>query len=262
MNLKLLRRIGRMRRPSPAMVVAMVALFVALGGGAAAGIVITGADIQNGSITSVDIKNGTVQGRDIKNNSVLSRDIRNGQLKETDFDELPAARVYPVNRLSPLNPTRVINISDSAETVLEFNRKRFDTANLHDDANPSRLTAPVDGLYQITGDVQWAFPAGIVVTMIKLNGERRIATVWDRGDRYRNATSGFELLPDQFGAQQNPTTLYHLAEGDYVELYVFSLSENRLNGDGRICQSFDVPCAPEFMMHWVSPYDAPDNNNQ
>jgi hypothetical protein len=83
------------RKPSPAMIVAMIALFVALGGGATAGILITGADIQDGSITgndirnnsilSRDVRNGQLTGNDIRNNSVLSRDIRDGQLRERDF---------------------------------------------------------------------------------------------------------------------------------------------------------------------------------
>lgn len=58
-------------RVSPAMVVAILALFVAMGGTAvAAKSLITGAQIKNGSIT----------GADIKNKSLTSRDIR-GQLR-------------------------------------------------------------------------------------------------------------------------------------------------------------------------------------
>ena len=65
-------RIPRVRRPSPALVVAVLALSVALGGTSYAAITITGAQIKDGSITT--------------------RDIRNRSLRAEDFqDRLPAA---------------------------------------------------------------------------------------------------------------------------------------------------------------------------
>ena len=77
---KLLRR-----RPSPALVVATIALFVALGGGAtAASHLLTGADIQNNTIASIDIKNGTVNTNDIKNGTVNSKDIKNNSVRTLD----------------------------------------------------------------------------------------------------------------------------------------------------------------------------------
>jgi hypothetical protein len=57
-------------RPSPAMVVAVVALFSSLGGSAFAALVITGHNIKNSSVTGVDIRNGALASRDIKRNSV------------------------------------------------------------------------------------------------------------------------------------------------------------------------------------------------
>ncbi len=47
--------------PSPAMIVALVALFMAMGGSAYA-LVITGKSIRNGSITGKDVKNRTLTG--------------------------------------------------------------------------------------------------------------------------------------------------------------------------------------------------------
>jgi hypothetical protein len=55
--------------PSPSMVVAVVALFVALGGSAYA-LVITGRSIRNGTVEGSDIKNRALASRDIKPNSV------------------------------------------------------------------------------------------------------------------------------------------------------------------------------------------------
>jgi pilus assembly protein CpaF len=62
------RLFARFVRQSPAMIVAMIALFVALSGTAVAttSALITGAQIKNGSITGLDIKNKSVTALDIK----------------------------------------------------------------------------------------------------------------------------------------------------------------------------------------------------
>ena len=59
---------GRFRglRPSPSMMVAFVALFVAGAGTATAAKVITGKQIKNSSITSTDVKNGSLLRKDFK----------------------------------------------------------------------------------------------------------------------------------------------------------------------------------------------------
>jgi hypothetical protein len=59
----------RVPKPSPALVVALTALFFSLGGSAVA-FVITGHSIKNGTVTGADIKNGALASRDIKHNSV------------------------------------------------------------------------------------------------------------------------------------------------------------------------------------------------
>jgi hypothetical protein len=59
-----------LRLPSPAMVVALVALTVALGGSAYAAIVVTGKNIRNGTITGADLKNRSLQGTKIAKDRV------------------------------------------------------------------------------------------------------------------------------------------------------------------------------------------------
>ena len=54
-----------MRRPSPAMLVALLALFVALGGPAQARRLVNGADIKKGTVRSAQIKDRTIALRDI-----------------------------------------------------------------------------------------------------------------------------------------------------------------------------------------------------
>src|SRR4051794_41412697 len=70
-----MRRI-RAYRPSPAMAVALVALFVSLGG--------VSYGVATGSIDSREIKNNTVRTRDLRNNEVRGRDIRNSTIRGAD----------------------------------------------------------------------------------------------------------------------------------------------------------------------------------
>ncbi|HUR86923.1 MAG TPA: hypothetical protein VMY78_16440 [Solirubrobacteraceae bacterium] len=51
----------KLRTPSPALVISIIALAVALGGSAYAATVITSSQIRNGTIQNVDIKKGTIQ---------------------------------------------------------------------------------------------------------------------------------------------------------------------------------------------------------
>lgn len=74
-------RLARLR-PSPAMVVALIALFGSLGGvsyGLATGS-ISSREIRNNTILSRDVRNGALQGRDVKNNSLTGSDIVESRL--------------------------------------------------------------------------------------------------------------------------------------------------------------------------------------
>jgi hypothetical protein len=71
--------------PSPAMIVALVALFMAMGGSAYA-LVITGKSIRNGSITGKDIKNRSLTGSKGKPDS-----WGGGAIKESTLSTVPSA---------------------------------------------------------------------------------------------------------------------------------------------------------------------------
>lgn len=58
----------RLRRPSPALVLSVIAVFVAFTGGAVAAGKISGKQIKDGSLTGKDIKNDSLTGSDIKGN--------------------------------------------------------------------------------------------------------------------------------------------------------------------------------------------------
>lgn len=75
------------RPPSPAMVVAVIALFMAMGG-SAYGLVITGKSIRNGTVVGADIKNGALASRDMKRASIGGIAV-----KESRLGMVPSAAV-------------------------------------------------------------------------------------------------------------------------------------------------------------------------
>ena len=64
-------------RPSPALVIACIALFVALGG--------VSYGLATGSIDSREIADNTIRSKDIRDNSVYSRDLRNNDIRDIDI---------------------------------------------------------------------------------------------------------------------------------------------------------------------------------
>jgi hypothetical protein len=76
-----------MRRfaPSPAMVVALVALFVSLGG--------VSYGVATGFIDSRELKNNTVSTKDLKNNDIRGGDVRSNSLTGSDINESKLGKV-------------------------------------------------------------------------------------------------------------------------------------------------------------------------
>jgi hypothetical protein len=79
----------RIRRliPSPAMAVALLALFMAMGGSAYA-LVVTSGSIKNNTIRSLDVRNRGLLGKDVRNDGIGGRAI-----KESTLGVVPAALV-------------------------------------------------------------------------------------------------------------------------------------------------------------------------
>jgi hypothetical protein len=75
-------------KPSPAMLVALLALFVALGGSSYAALRIGSEQIRNNSVRSVDLRNNGVRGADVRTNTLTGSDI-----KESNLRKVPAARI-------------------------------------------------------------------------------------------------------------------------------------------------------------------------
>ena len=83
--------------PSPAMIVALVALFVALGGAAYAGVTLSNnsvksATIKNGEVKTADLANSAVTNLKLKNNAVNSAKVKNGSLEAADLSAAAAPK--------------------------------------------------------------------------------------------------------------------------------------------------------------------------
>lgn len=74
----------KLRRPSPALIVAIIALVVACAGSATAATLIGTKQIRNNAVNSAKIKNSSVTSADIKNGTIASGDLSKATLKRID----------------------------------------------------------------------------------------------------------------------------------------------------------------------------------
>ena len=81
----------RLRAPSPSMVVALIALFVSLGGSAYAVATIGSDDIINGSIRNRDFKDGTLRGQEAKREGFGGGAIKESSLDATKIKQVPSS---------------------------------------------------------------------------------------------------------------------------------------------------------------------------
>jgi hypothetical protein len=85
----------RNHRPTPALVVSLIALFVALSGTGYAAL----------AITSKNVKDETLTTKDVKNNSLTGKDVRDGSLGASDFGgSLPAGAQGERGPAGPAGP--------------------------------------------------------------------------------------------------------------------------------------------------------------
>jgi hypothetical protein len=92
------------------MIVALVALFVALGGGAYGALRIKSRDIANNTVRSKDVRNSTLLGRDVRNRSLGPADIKFDSLTGNQIDEPTLERVPSAADAQSLQGRRRANI--------------------------------------------------------------------------------------------------------------------------------------------------------
>jgi hypothetical protein len=125
-------------------------------------------------------------------------------------------------------------IPTSTVTKLSWAAANYDTANMYNAANPTRLTAPIAGIYNVTAAVKWRSGAG----------QHRFATIRKNGVSSDLAIS--QVAPVLAGGQFTSQVVagqIKLAAGDFIELFVFQDTGATLN----------VVNACPTQMLWMSP---------
>lgn len=97
--------------PSPALVIASLALFVALGGGAYAALKIGSGQVADNSLRSRDVRNNELRGKDVRNRSLGRADIALDSLEGPQIDEPSLARVPNAVNSQALEGRRRVNVT-------------------------------------------------------------------------------------------------------------------------------------------------------
>ncbi len=91
----------KLSRPSPALVIACLALFVSLGGvsyGVATGF-IDSRELKNNTIRTQDLRNNDIRGKDVRNSSIQGRDVAFNTLTGSDISETRLSKVPDADML-------------------------------------------------------------------------------------------------------------------------------------------------------------------
>ena len=164
-------------RPSPAMVIALIALFASMGGvsyGLAGRNTVFSNDIVNGQVKTRDIKNNDVRARDIRTGAVRSSDVRNDALTGNDVKESTLGTVPSAGTAGTAESPAYAHIL-AAGTVDSARSKGIANANV---TNPSPGTYCLDNLgftpKSVTGNVDSNDGPGVVEvsTVLTLAGTR------------------------------------------------------------------------------------------
>jgi hypothetical protein len=156
------------RRPSPALVIACIALFVALGPAAyAAHEVINSSDVVDNSLLSVDIKNEELTGADIKgsaalgvNGTILGEDIANSSLGSADFgtgsvtasDLATSAVTNAKIAANAVDASKIANDASGADNVNATRLDGIDSSGFLRNLAPLNLVGSVAGSGVIAAD--------------------------------------------------------------------------------------------------------------
>ena len=84
----------RLRRPSPALIISLIALFISMGG--------VSYGLATGSIDGREIKNSTIRGKDVRNSSLTGGDVRNNALTGADVRESSLGPVPVATAAAPV----------------------------------------------------------------------------------------------------------------------------------------------------------------
>jgi hypothetical protein len=138
------------RRPSPAMIVACLALLIALGGTSVAAV----SQLTRNSVGPLQLKNGAVTNPKIRNNAVTSAKVRNRSLLRSDFapgqlpagptgPQGPAGAAGPAGPAGPAGGIGAITVRSQAQPIADTtdNDEVYGTAEVSALCNSGELAA-------------------------------------------------------------------------------------------------------------------------
>lgn len=131
---------------------------------------------------------------------------------------------------------------DGSHNILSFDTNQVNIDGVHSTTtNSSRLTAPIDGLYEVHGQAKWG---------IGVSGGFRELEIYLGAFAARE---GVSEIPDTagIGVVQDVSAFVHLHAGDYVILAARQTSGSAISITGTTSEG--APDTPEFDMHWVEP---------
>jgi hypothetical protein len=234
-------------------VMATIAVFIALGGGAYAVSTapknsVVSKSIKNGQVKKPDLADNSVTSNKVADGSLIGADIAHGAVGPDEFGALPAARVFQPGHRVDMNG-QCINIgvfANGTEVPVTWMAEVFDSGNLFSDASnfdppceqKTKLVAPRDGLYEVSAGLIWtANSTGSRQLILRRNGTDYLAA-----QQEINAGANDTI--------QNVSTLARLSSGDYVQVVAWQNSGGDLGPD---------PCCVVedgrnfFAMNWVGP---------
>jgi hypothetical protein len=138
----------------------------------------------------------------------------------------------------------------SALVVMTWDKELFDTADLHSATdNPTRLTAPIDGIYQVNVSVQWVSSnvnVGLLNLWLFKNGTENYV---EDGILYSRIVAMTRVnAPLHNSSTLRVSTLLKLSAGDYLEVGTAAFTSDAY----AIVTEYQSSNSNEFSMVWVA----------
>jgi hypothetical protein len=247
--------------PSPAMIVACVALFIALGGTSYAAATlaansvgskqlkknaVTSAKIKSAAVTAAKVKDGTLTGAKLADGAVTGAKLADGSVTGAKLADasVDAAKMGSIPGARVKLTTATTIMSQMVNTQLSFDpTPDFNVGGVFDPAQPNKLTAPIAGRYLISASVRWdSRNSGRRLVALNVNapapGYVQIA---------RANVSPYFTGVAEFEPEENVQAVYKLNAGDNVSVWVAQ------DSGFPVGLAVGTQNAVTFSMQWIAP---------